>query len=205
MGPAYPGGSYPAGFAGDYFFGDYVQGFLRRLRLGADDRLVAVEDFAAGFHGVDLATAPNGDLAYVDIGFASPDGGAVRQISYAPTNKTPLARADASPASGPAPLEVTFDATESLDPDGDELTYEWDFGDGSATADTAVARPRYETAGPYHVRLTVRDDEATHRRRRRSSGREGSSSTNRAIASRSRAARPTTATAPCAASRCAGR
>ena len=48
------------------------------------------------------------------------------------TNTAPVARLTASPASGAAPLSVTFDASGSQDADGDTLSFTWDFGDGSA-------------------------------------------------------------------------
>ena len=45
-------------------------------------------------------------------------------------NQAPIAAITVIPSSGEVPLEVTFDASESYDLDGDTLVYEWDFGDG---------------------------------------------------------------------------
>lgn len=52
-------------------------------------------------------------------------------IVVAAANIPPVARFLASPVSGRVPLSVSFDASESNDPDGVIDNYHWDFGDGS--------------------------------------------------------------------------
>jgi len=55
------------------------------------------------------------------------------------------------------PLEAgPFDGTGSSDPDGDPLTYAWDFGDGG-TGTGATPNHTYAEAGIYDVCLTVND------------------------------------------------
>ncbi len=51
---------------------------------------------------------------------------------------------------------VSFDASASTDPDGDPLTYLWDFGDGGS-AEGKVVQHTYAKAGEYVVILTVSD------------------------------------------------
>ena len=73
------------------------------------------------------------------------------------------------PPSKPEPGKwVTFDASKSYDPDGEnygpmneenwykDLTFSWDFGDGE-TGEGHVVRHKYESTGDYIVTLTVRD------------------------------------------------
>lgn len=61
----------------------------------------------------------------------------------------------------PPPLNATFDAICSSDADGDTLTYQWDFGDGS-TATGVITSHQFANPGRYETRLTVSDGRASH-------------------------------------------
>lgn len=52
--------------------------------------------------------------------------------------------------------EATFTAASSSDPDGDTLSYSWNFGDGGS-ADTANTKHSYSEAGSYEINLSVSD------------------------------------------------
>ena len=67
----------------------------------------------------------------------------------------PQLNLSAAPTSGQAPLLVHFDAN-AFDPDGDPLTYNWDFGDGN-TSSQPDPNHIFNTAGDYNVCLTVSD------------------------------------------------
>jgi len=73
-------------------------------------------------------------------------------------NLPPIASATGAPVSGDAPLVVLFDGGASSDPEGGQLSYSWDFGDGTP-ADTSVGpNHRYEAPGKYMAVLAVTDD-----------------------------------------------
>ena len=52
--------------------------------------------------------------------------------------------------------EIIFDSSDSTDPDGDALTFTWNFGDG-ATAEGASVNHSYLAAGKYKIILTIKD------------------------------------------------
>ncbi len=71
-------------------------------------------------------------------------------------NQAPTASFTASTAAGPAPLEVTFDASASADPDGTIASYAWTFGDGTTGTGITVTHS-YAEPGSYTPSLTVTD------------------------------------------------
>lgn len=72
-------------------------------------------------------------------------------------NELPVADFTFSPETGGFPLEVTFDASLSYDPDGQIDRYEWDFGDGS-TGEGITMTHTYQNAGTYTIDLLVVDN-----------------------------------------------
>jgi outer membrane protein OmpA-like peptidoglycan-associated protein len=75
-----------------------------------------------------------------------------------PGNRPPVARVT-GPGTGNTNVDLAFDASGSSDPDGDALTYTWDFGDGTPSVKAAVPRTahRYASLGNYTVKVTVDD------------------------------------------------
>jgi glucose/arabinose dehydrogenase/PKD repeat protein len=155
VGPQVVGTRYPAAYRGSWFLGDYVQGWLKLFDV-VDGEIENVRTFSAtGFDGVDLELTPEGDLAYLRFTDGTPQSGRLERIVHG--NAPPPAVAHADPATGAAPLSVDFSADESIDPDGDLVTYTWDFGDGTPDATGRTATHVYDDAGVYDATLTVRD------------------------------------------------
>jgi len=149
--------SYPAAYRGGFFFGDFTEGWIKILKVNANDQLDEVLDFVTGIDGlVDIRPNPvTGDVHYIDI-----FNGKVMRIRYGSgsQNHSPTAVASAQPLWGYAPIAVQFTGNQSFDPDGDPLTYQWDFGDGG-TSTQANPSHTYNVNGTHQVRLTVTDDE----------------------------------------------
>lgn len=77
-----------------------------------------------------------------------------------PVNTPPIAEAGADRVVQTGEL-VPFDGLSSSDPDGDLLSYSWDFGDGSPMQTEAITNHVYKAPGVYTVTLTVDDGRAT--------------------------------------------
>jgi hypothetical protein len=156
-GPLYTGSAYPAGYSGSAFFGDYVRHFVQRMEFDAQGHVANVAEFAPQWNGVDLEIGPSGNLVSVDLGNFSPGAGSVNEWVYTPGNGPPVPDASATPTSGPHPLDVQFTGSGSTDPDNDTLTYDWDFGDGTAHSTQADPSHTYAADGTYTARLRVND------------------------------------------------
>ncbi len=84
-------------------------------------------------------------------------------------NFPPVAKADTHGGTGGRDLsgisarifctadQIVFDGTSSHDPDGKELTYAWDFGDGKTGIGVKTTH-KYDKPGDYAVKLKVTDD-----------------------------------------------
>jgi PKD repeat protein len=78
---------------------------------------------------------------------------ATTAITVNNVDRAPIANAG-GPYTGVTNIAVNFNGTGSSDPDGDVLTYAWDFGDGTTGTGATVAHA-YTAAGVYTVTLTV--------------------------------------------------
>ena len=161
---------FPEWFNGRRFLLEFTSNFIASLRFGSD--LKTPEDvqlfqpsweFGAPF---DARFGPDGSLYLLEYGsnsFSSTKlSPALSRIDYVAGNRTPLARAKATPENGPTPLDVEFDASASSDPDGDAVTYAWDFDRDGTTDSTAVkVTHRFADVGQLHAAADG------HRRQRR--------------------------------------
>lgn len=116
-------------------------------QLTASNTITRLPDLAVGGQSLTL-TVPAQSVTLVVI-----------PTSGAPVNQPPVASATPTPASGTAPLLVTFDASASSDPDGLIAGYAWTFGDGGSTGTGATVSHTYQSAGTYTARLTVTDNQ----------------------------------------------
>lgn len=158
-GPIYRGDMFPEEFNGRFIFGDYGQMFLKYLEIDIHDHGAGVEvlvesvidfDLDAGTV-VDIKEAVDGSVYYLTI---FPAG--LYRTTYLTDNQIPVAIASANTNQGNPPLEVEFQGSQSYDPDGDSLTYHWNFGDGTTSIEVNPVKI-YHQRGEYIAQLTVSD------------------------------------------------
>jgi glucose/arabinose dehydrogenase/PKD repeat protein len=153
-----PQGAWPAPHDGRYIYGDLVCGKLFELAEGP--AAVTVQEFGSGLGNlIDATFGPHGsDQALYYITWGDYPNDSIRRIAYVgAANRVPEAVADAAPRAGDVPLTVGFNGAASTDADGDPLTHEWDFGDGSAPASGAVVSHTYTQTGTFTATLRVSD------------------------------------------------
>lgn len=158
----YTNSAFPLQFRNTYFHGDFGEGWIKSFVFTTNDKPTAVQNFASSAGGVvGIAVEPaTGHLYYISWTTF------LRRIRYAPGgNQPPIAVASANINFGPAPLSVQFSSAGSRDPDGQALTYRWNFGDGSPASTAANPSHTFNApAGmptPFTVALTVTDTAGT--------------------------------------------
>lgn len=158
-------GKFPEYFDGSAFFYEWTRNYVKEFRFDGNNNLQDIEPFMDDtefLSPMDMEFGPDGTMYVLEYGndgyFVESPEAKLSQISYATEGeRAPIAQADAEPTSGDAPLEVEFSSEGSNDPDpGDEISYEWDFGDGE-TSTEANPTHTYTENGDYGAQLTVTD------------------------------------------------
>jgi PKD repeat protein len=150
---------FPASMNGKVFLGEFGRRWIKTATVTG-----TVEAFPAytGTQVMDLEFGPDGALYVLDYGtgwFGGDANSALYRIEYnSGGGRAPVASASANPTSGNAPLTVQFSSAGSGDPDGDPITYAWDFTTNGST-DSTAANPSftYTANGEFTATLTVSD------------------------------------------------
>ncbi|MFG3133198.1 ThuA domain-containing protein [Streptomyces tendae] len=153
---------FPAYFDKTPFFGEWSRNRLYEFRLDGDGKLLKINNFLSNLSfksPMDMKFGPDGAMYLLEWGSGfgrdNPDSGLYR-IDYSSGDRRPLAKAAATPTSGPSPLNVQFSSAGSHDPEGGTITYRWEFGDGT-TSTQANPTHTYTGKGQFTAQLTVTD------------------------------------------------
>lgn len=154
-GAVFRGDAYSEVYDGRYFFGNFNQGIL----YTADNQTGDYQQFgtAGQYAGtVDMQLGPDGHIWMMNL-----FSGRIERLVDTNTgsqNTDPIASGSATRTAGTGPLTVSFDAGASSDPDGDSLSYAWDFeSDGIIDAGGQNASYVYSTVGRNTATLTTFD------------------------------------------------
>jgi cytochrome c len=108
----------------------------------------------------DMVFGKDGDLFILEYGktwFKPNFDARLSKIEYIKGNRKPIAKISADKIAGALPLKVNFSASESMDYDGDALSYEWSFTGAGVQSTEENPSFTFENAGSYEVTLVVKD------------------------------------------------
>lgn len=156
---------FPDYYEGGWFVVDFVRNWIMVLRLNDElTRVVSMERFLPRERynmPIDMRFSPLGDLYVLEYG-AAPSG-RLSRISYNAGNRPPVVTLAADRTAGAVPLRVALSTAGTVDPDGDELSFDWELtAPGTASgASPSLRGERPELTltepGEYRVRLVGTD------------------------------------------------
>ncbi|UVS78824.1 ThuA domain-containing protein [Actinokineospora sp. UTMC 2448] len=156
---------FPASYDGLFFAGEFGRRWIKTVGTGTTPGPIAAFPWT-GTQVMDMEFGPDGALYVLDYGtgwFGGDANSAVYRIEHTTAaGRPPVAQAAGTPTSGRAPLTVAFSSAGSGDPDGDPISYAWDFTtDG--TVDSTAPNPShtYTANGSFTATLTVSDGART--------------------------------------------
>lgn len=153
-GVVYRGKQFPDEFQGAYFFGDYAQNWLKYMTFAQDGSVDQVQlfddDIAAP---ITIQQGTDGSLYVATV------SGTIYRYTYTGNAAPQITSVTASPTTGVAPLTVTFEAS-ATDGDTEQLTYTWEFGDGTQDTGSSVTYT-YQDTGVYEAVVKVSDGTTT--------------------------------------------
>jgi len=189
-GPTYYCDDYPAEtrlpnyYDGKLITYDWMRNWMMAVTIDSLGNFSRMEPFGDSIRlsrPMDMFVDKNGSIWVLEYGtqwFASNADARVSRIDYVRGNRPPIPVLEADKIAGAAPLQVVFSLSKTKDYDNDRLSYELDFGDGSAiwkmenfrrTAQAGFSKTLkknpldsiihiFEKPGNYEVSLKVTDE-----------------------------------------------
>jgi cytochrome c len=154
---------YPVYYNNKLFTYDWMRGWMMAVTMNDNGDFVRLERFLPNTkfdHLMDVILSPQGDIYALEYGtnwFAQNMDARLIHITYSSANRVPAATIAASQTIGRTPLTVAFNGDKSIDFDGDDLSFAWNFGDGDAKSNEPNPNYTFSKAGTYKVSLTVTD------------------------------------------------
>ena len=166
---------FPPYYDNSVILGEYTQDTLRELKLDAQNRVFKINSFLPCGQAnianspfmfecdnpMDMQWGADGSSTCSPTATASSTSTRTRACTGGTTSRAsapPTAVLTSDKTNGPLPLTVQFTGSASSDKDvGDAISFDWDFGDGSAHSTAPDPSHLYTTRGRYTAVLTVTD------------------------------------------------
>lgn len=159
----YTGTTFPEEYRNTYIFADFYPGWIKSFSFDDSQNPTSFRELHSSTKGiVALAYNPLDEaIYYIKIGFNAEDRVEIHKVFYSiGANLPPIAAFTTNKINGVSPLEVTFDGSNSTDPENTNLKYIWDFGDGKS-GNGVIVNHTFEADIPmpkaFNVSLTVVD------------------------------------------------
>ncbi|SDY89919.1 PKD domain-containing protein [Micromonospora pattaloongensis] len=155
---------WPAYYDGVPLFYEWTRDYIKEFRLDRQNQVRDIRPVVPSIvvdNPMDMEFGPDGALYVLEYGdgyFAENPDAQLSRIDFVRGNRTPIPKISANPGSGAAPLTVSFSSVGTTDPDGDSLSYAWDF-DADGKVDSRKANPTftYTENGSYLPTVKVTD------------------------------------------------
>ncbi|MFN8343324.1 MAG: ThuA domain-containing protein [Cyclobacteriaceae bacterium] len=153
-----------------FFAYEWMRGWIMAITLNENGDYQRMERFLPSMklnNLMDLTMGPAGDFYALEYGtnwFSQNMDARLIHITYSSANRVPVAHITSGSTIGKTPLTIAFKGDQSRDFDGDELQYDWTFGDGEKSTDANPTHV-FSKPGEYKVALTVTDpagEKSTH-------------------------------------------
>ncbi len=156
---------FPSYYNGKLFTYDWMRGWMMAVTMNEEGDLERIERFLPNMelnNPIDMLFSPQGDMYLLEYGtrwFTSNPDARLVHIPFISGNRPPVASIEVDKQIGAIPMNVNLSADESLDYDGDSLTYHWYVNgekiDGSGSQNTY----QFSSAGDYKVKVVAEDTE----------------------------------------------
>ncbi len=156
-------GAYPDYFDGKLIGYDWMRNWMRLITMDEKGDIMDIEPFLDNttFNNIsDMAFGPDGKLYTLEYGtawFKQNVDARLSRIDFNRDNRLPIAKLKVDKSSGAIPLSVKFSAKETVDPDGDKISYELTYGDKVLKSDNGEFDVTFDKAGIYRTKLNVID------------------------------------------------
>ncbi|MBT8235527.1 MAG: PQQ-dependent sugar dehydrogenase, partial [Bacteroidia bacterium] len=158
------GHNWPDYFDGKLLAYDWMRGWIFAVAMDDDGDFSKITQIVPNmklYNPIDMVFGPDGALYILEYGtgwFTQNPDASLSRIEFVKGNRAPLAQITADQTIGGLPLTVQFEGRNSIDYDGDPLTYKWNFGDSGAESTEMNPSYTFNESGRYKVVLEVMDD-----------------------------------------------